>query len=224
MTPRSRLLAVSLAALVLLPRVAHAGPPLICFPIDIGGATSLPWGSGPGWNAPRADYDRGHLVTDTLALLAPSTPVLVRMETLRRATIYATSDAGLARDLLARVEERAREGKAGPAGALALFDAGYLLEAYKQARHVGRATGDTSRDGYPMVQQALGRRGADPEMEYAAALITAGWLKDASRQHLDRAVERAPEGSLLARAIESHHDFWGQHIDEMRVRLGRASR
>src|SRR5439155_23923765 len=135
MTRRTRLLAASLSVLVLAPVAATAGPPLVCFPIDIGGAKSLPWGSGHGWNVARADYDRGHLVTDTLALLGPSTPVLVRMETLRRATIYATSDASVARELLTRVEERAREDKAtGRAGALALFDTGYLIEVYKQAR------------------------------------------------------------------------------------------
>lgn len=212
MTRRTRLLAASLSVLVLAPVAATAGPPLVCFPIDIGGARSLPWGSGHGWNAARGDYDRGHLVADTLALLAPSTPVLVRMETLRRATIYATSDAGVARELLARVEERAREGQAsGRAGALALFDTGYLIEVYKQARAITRREMvDAARDGYAMVEQALARLGPDPDLEYAAALVTVDGRMAVSRRHLDKALESAPAGSLLARTIESHHGLWGR--------------
>ena len=210
MTRRMRLLAASLSVLVLAPVAATAGPPLICFPIDIGGANSLPWGSGRDWNAARADYDRARLVTDTLALLAPSTPVLVRMETLRRATIYATSDAGVARELLARVEERAREGKAtGSAGALALFDTGYLIETYKQAPTITRRQMvDPARDGYAMVEQAIARLGPDPDLEYAAALVTVDGRMAVSRRHLDKAIESAPTGSPLARTIESHHGLW----------------
>jgi len=212
MTRRTRLLAASLSVLVLAPVAATAGPPLVCFPIDIGGAKSLPWGSGHGWNVARADYDRGHLVTDTLALLGPSTPVLVRMETLRRATIYATSDASVARELLTRVEERAREDKAtGRAGALALFDTGYLIEVYKQARAITRREMvDAARDGYGMVEQALARLGPDPDLEYAAALVTVDGRMAVSRRHLDKARQSAPAGSPLARTIESHHGLWGR--------------
>ena len=69
---------------------AHAGTPLICFPYNIGAAKSLP-GSDGDWKGVNPNYDRTHLIRDTLALLAPDTPVIVRMETLRRAAIYATA-------------------------------------------------------------------------------------------------------------------------------------
>jgi len=76
---------------LLAPALAQAGPPLICWPMSIGNAPSLPWGGG--WHDTRPDYDgRGRLATDTLALLGSDTPVLVRMETLRRAAVYAASD------------------------------------------------------------------------------------------------------------------------------------
>ena len=82
------------AALVLaVATPALAGPPLLCHPFDIGAAKSLPWDGAQGWSKGSADYPLGRLVTDTEAILQPATPVLVRMETLRRAAIYASRDA-----------------------------------------------------------------------------------------------------------------------------------
>ena len=78
-------LVVALAATTSL----RAGTPLICHPYTIGAAKSLP-GSDGDWKGVNPSYDRTHLVRDTLALLTPETPVIVRMETLRRAAIYAT--------------------------------------------------------------------------------------------------------------------------------------
>ena len=57
---------------------ALAGPPLVCHPFDISGTQSLPWGDG--WDRPDPNYDRAHLPADTLAILTPQAPVLVRME------------------------------------------------------------------------------------------------------------------------------------------------
>ncbi len=59
---------------------------------DIGTASSLPWNVGPDWKGMLDTYDRSHLTTDTLALLTETTPIVVRMETLRRAALYATTD------------------------------------------------------------------------------------------------------------------------------------
>ena len=175
MTRSARLLSASLAVLVLAPAAVQAGPPLICHPVDIGGAPSLPWGSGPGWNTPQSGYDHTRLVTDTLALLTPSAPIRVRMETLRRATVYAMDDPNRGRELLARLEERARDAGSGKGGALALFDAGYLIEAYKQARIItGRDIVDPTRDGEAMVREARQRRDKDVDMAYAAELIASG--------------------------------------------------
>jgi len=170
-----RLLSASLAVLVFGPAAVQAGPPLICHPVDIGRAPSLPWGSGPGWNTPQPGYDRTRLVNDTLALLSPAAPIRVRMETLRRATVYAMGDPDRGRALLARLEDRARDAGPGSAGALALFDAGYLIEAYKQARIItGRDIVDPARDGEAMVREARRRREKDPDIEYAVGLIASG--------------------------------------------------
>jgi len=181
MTRPVRLLSASLAVLVLAPGVVQAGPPLICHPVDNGGAASLPWGSGPGWNAPQPGYDRSRLVNDTLALLTPAAPIRVRMETLRRATVYAMRDPDRARELLARLEDRAHGGGPGTDRALALFDAGYLIETYKQARIItGRDIVDPARDGEAMVREARHRREKDPDMEYAVGLIASGRPKTKS--------------------------------------------
>jgi hypothetical protein len=153
----------------------------------------------------RADYDRKRLAEDTLALLTPATPVIVHMETLRRAAIYASGNLGAAQSLFGALRDRARRGGADP---LDLFDYGYLVEAYKQAgyRAKGRMPG-AEEDGYALVVNALSRRGRDPEMEYAAALMSLP-RKDVGRAHLARAREGAAAGSSLARTLEAHKMIW----------------
>src|SRR5438128_12585451 len=87
---------------------------------------------GPnGWHDIDRQYDVSRLIDDTIALLGPSTPVIVRMETLRRATLYAGTNATIAAALLAKLEARAAARQ--PDVALAVFDFGYLVETYLQA-------------------------------------------------------------------------------------------
>src|SRR5437667_12582915 len=120
------------AVLLVLTAVAQAGPPLICHTIEIGQAKSLPWISH-SWNLSGGEnYDTKNLARDTLEILAPDTPVLVRMETLRRATLYARKDPIAAKELLARLHARATSAQSsGHPDALAWFDVGYLVESYK---------------------------------------------------------------------------------------------
>src|SRR5205085_9746344 len=80
---------VCLLCLTAMRQLAQAGPPLICHPFEIANAQSLPWSNPSEWRAVKGDYDLNRLVNDTLALLTPNTPVIVRMETMRRATVYA---------------------------------------------------------------------------------------------------------------------------------------
>ena len=188
----------------------HAGTPLICHPYLIGAAKSLP-GSDGDWKGVNPNYDRRNLVRDTLALLTPETAVIVRMETLRRAAIYATagmrgwsSKAGFSDEdrantnaLLAALQDRAT--RADPSGrALALFDVGFFKETLRQ-------TGvDKSLNGYDVLREALTLRGPDPEMEFALALATS-WPKRAERDaHLARARSGAKAGSMLASNLASH--------------------
>lgn len=194
-----------LAGLALLAGTALAGPPLICHPIDTGGAASLPW-AGQEWRAVDKTYDLNRLVSDTLSLLAPRTPVLARMETIRRATVYAVwakvdhkvglpvRDAAIAEQLLVKLMARAQESPD------ALFDAGYLMAAYHQAGYQSSATPVRESVAYEMVRKAAAATGS-PEMEFAAALITRSIPDAGYQQHVSRARAGARTNSLLARNL-----------------------
>ena len=139
-----------------------AGPPLICHPFDIGTAQSLPFGDTKngwsGWQATLPSYDRSKLVDDTLAFLTPRTPVIVRMETLRRASAYSVDDKAIATRLLSALEARTTKTPTTPAEGLASFDYGYLVETYRQLGQRGvsvKATID-GVDGYALVKAATG--------------------------------------------------------------------
>ena len=73
----------------MLAAAAFGGPPLICERIQIGTAKSLPWKDVEGWAGKDPSYDVKRLTADTLAILAPGAPMPLRMETMRRAAIYA---------------------------------------------------------------------------------------------------------------------------------------
>jgi hypothetical protein len=88
-----------LAAMVMLAASVFAGPPLVCHPINIGSAPSLPWTSTT-WNlSGEESYDVSHLVADTLALLGPNTSVLVRMEHVAQAKAGMKEDRLLAQNV-----------------------------------------------------------------------------------------------------------------------------
>ena len=219
-TVRFFLTALAFAALLCFAGVAQAGPPLICHTFEIGNAKSLPWVSH-SWNLTGSEtYDTKNLVKDTLEILNPDTPVLVRMETLRRATLYARKDPVAAKELLARLHARATSTEsAGHPDALAWFDAGYLAETYDQwlGKNMPHMT-DGMRmdpnpasgvDGYSMIKKAITLRAAashgdDPEMEFAAALITLAGPQDAHREHAQKAIAGAKADALLAQNLATH--------------------
>jgi hypothetical protein len=223
-----------------------AGPPLICHTIETGDAKSLPWGSSTDWRAVKPDYDLSRLVDDTLALLTPETPVLARMETLRRATIYAvwskrdrevslkSKNDRVADDLLARLMARVRESAGNNRSfTLALFDAGYLIASFQQAGYQWKDKSAANSEGYPMVNKALEGyamvrkasvhqipSGGSPEMEFAAALITSSPLQPTQHAHLQRAIAGAREDSLLARNLVKHFGKSGQKLADLRAQVG----
>jgi hypothetical protein len=193
-----------------------AGPPLLCHPFDIGDARSLPWDSRD-WSQGRRDYNVAHLVADTEAILTPTAPVIVRMETLRRAALYASLDGKVAAQLLQALNVRAaaaeRAGNSSPATAMALFDAGYLTETYRQISQLGRFDGLGTRsatiasvlgkaDGKPLMDKTLALRPDDGSIRFAAALVAATTDKAAYAQHAAKAREGASKDPLLARNIK----------------------
>jgi hypothetical protein len=202
--------AIPLGALVLFATVspALAGPPLLCHPFDIGSARSLPWDGTNAWWQGKADYQLQNLVADTEALLTPATPVIVRMETLRRAALYASLDGTVAANLLTSVTSRA-----SASSMTALFDAGYLTETYRQIamlrgeRQFGKRA-DTiaaalgKADGLAMLNKAVTMRPDDASLQFAAALVTATADRTAYRAHADKARKGVAQDALLAKNIK----------------------
>lgn len=227
---RSFSLVLALLIATTLFQSALAGPPLICHPIEIGKAKSLPW-AGSNWREVKRDYDLNRLVADTLALLQPETTVLARMETLRRATIYAVwakvdrevgipvKDSKLADELMAKLMERIRESvRSGKPSSLALFDAGYLAACYKQAGYQS-SNASGIPDGYSMTRKGIGVAGSNPEMEFGLALMTQFPEQPTHREHLRRAIAGAQEGSLLARNLVTHFGKPGQNLASLRAQV-----
>ncbi|MGH9937046.1 MAG: hypothetical protein ACREAM_12415 [Blastocatellia bacterium] len=229
---------IALGLMLTLIRPALAGPVLICKIYEIDAAKSLPWG-GSDWRSVKPDYDINSLVGDTTALLTPDMPVIVRMETLRRAVIYAVwarvdrevnytkRNDNAAQELFSRLVVNGKQSALQSAGkkpdALKLFDAGFFVESWKQAHVDGGGKKPVDFDGYALVKQAIALRGNDPEMEFAAALITSIRSdKTAHRAHLQKAIAGAPEGSLLARNIVNHFGRRGQSIADMRASLAKS--
>lgn len=202
--------AVVMALMLAAPRPAFAGPPLLCHPFDIGGAASLPWSGASSWHDGRADYRIDNLVRDTEALLGPATPVIARMETLRRASIYASHDPKVASALLERLTARARS--AQRPDALALLDLAYVTEALRQVALIGGIPGHKghvadiralvqNRDGWRDIKASLAARPDDPAIEFAAALIASDKDRGAYLAHAQKARAGAQRDALLARNL-----------------------
>ena len=202
---------IALGLLLTIAGAAEAGPPLICHAFDAGNAKLLPWSPGQGWNTPDTSYDVHKLTADTLKLLSPETPVLARMETLRRATIYGAQNKQVAEQLLTALVERTTA-NGGATDPLAWFDAGYLIESYRQASHIYKwdmlSSGERAKwalrsepkgpDGYSFVTKAIAMSGKNPEMEFAASLMKDG---PTGAEHRRRALASAQPGSLLAKNL-----------------------
>ena len=216
---RSRLTAMALWAAFSIP--ACAGPPLVCHRLEIGSFRSLPWGDDPAaWDQPSGNYNVVDLSKETLALLTPEMPVIVRMETIRRAVIYGQRSPEAAKELALKISARAHEAEAqGRSDPLAMFDYGYLIEATKEAGWAYHGSNMAMKlDGYPWVARALDASHDNPEMEFAAALIVMG--RNDLKPHGDHAQKALAAGSadaLLARNLSTF--FVGTRGDTMTTLL-----
>ena len=197
---------VAFAAVLFIASPALAGPPLICHPFETAGGKLLAWGTGSGWNTPDQSYDIKKLVADTNAVLTADSPILTRMENMRRATIYAMRDPQVAQALLKSVTTRAL---GTSTDGLAWFDAGYLIESYKQAVAIRQKDNAEFRawaevdetikiDGYNWVKKAMAMTTPSAEMEFAASLMTQGSVASA---HRAKALAAAPKNSPISRNL-----------------------
>jgi hypothetical protein len=195
-------------ALLSVAAPALAGPPFICHPFDIGSAKSLPWTDGD-WLGMRRDYDITRVVTDTEALLKTDMPTLARMETLRRAVLYASRDRALAEQLVAALTARVHAAdNTGHADALSLFDAGYVLEAMSEIEMLGHHMGSDlavrgrtlagitrPQEGQALILKSAALRADDAGIAFALALIS---RTEDKQPHLLKARAGAKHDRLLA--------------------------
>ena len=198
--------AAFLLALLLFAATALAGPPLICHSFDIGTAKSLPWTS-PGWNLSGSEsYNVNNLVADTVAILNADSSVLVHMETLRRATLYAQKDSVAAKRLLLTLVSRADAAANTSAAALTTFDVGYLSETMKQYEWISKTSNSVAHnfDGYARIKKAIELDPNNPQMQFAAALVTLNGPADEHNAYAKKAIAGAQSDPLLARNLGNH--------------------
>ncbi|MGB7438153.1 MAG: hypothetical protein WBR26_19440 [Candidatus Acidiferrum sp.] len=215
--------ATFLFALLSFATSALAGPPLVCHIFDIGSTKSLPWISHE-WNVTGSEsYDIDNLVRDTISILDGDPTVLVHMETLRRATLYAQKDPNTAKRLLLSLVARSNAAADTAGSAIAKFDVGYLAETLKQYSRITKTSGNPAQnfDGYALIREAIQLRGNDAQMEFAAALITLDGPASEQIEHAEKAIAGAKSDPLLARNLSAH--FRGPQTELMAELISRNS-
>jgi hypothetical protein len=199
--------AALLFTLSLFAASAFAGPPLVCHTYDIGNAESLPW-IGHNWNLTgNESYDTNNLVSDTLSILDNDPTVLVHMETLRRAALYGQKNPQALKQLLVKMIARTDElTKTATAASLASFDLGYFTATLAQLHWIYKdfAKSAQSLNAKALVDKAIQLRGNDPQMEFAAALITLDGPAGEHNAHAQKALLGTKSDTLLARNLSTH--------------------
>ena len=219
--PLSRIAVAMLLALFLFVSSALAGPPLICHSFDIGDAKSIPWVSHD-WNLTGSEnYNTKNLAADTIAILDSDSVVLVHMETLRRATLFARRDAVAAKELVTKLAARADSSANSSAAAMTSFDLGYLAECYKQWMGKDEPNPAEGLDGYALVKKAVQLRGDDPPMDFAAALITLNGPATEHQDYAQKTIAGAKTDALLSRNLFTH--FMGAQSETMAEMISRTS-
>lgn len=207
------------ASMMMLASPAMAGPPLLCFPYEIGAAKSLPWGSDAFKKS--ESYDASKVIDDAMALLKVEKSTLVRMETIRRAALYIGKDSGRAHVLVTRLLDVAKEMEAaGTPNAGAWFDCGFAAATLAQnGCHVkGLPTAEKGAVGSAQIKKALGMTPNDAAMHFGAALVFMEGERDASNKHMKRALELVEAGSDLARSMETNHALGAVPLKELKKR------
>lgn len=193
-----------------------AGPPAACFQFDIGNMKSLPWraaSSEAGTAEPFAlfpTYSEKNLMDDTIQILDGSTDILLHIETLRRAAIYAAHfdgkpskgrEGSVSARLAVFIMNRSLLQIARNGGhAAAWVDAGFALTAIQQmspgfARLEARG---------PYFSKATTLAPGDPAVHLACA---AGLLENPEgpgwKTHAENAFLLADTGSHVFRSAET---------------------
>lgn len=202
--------------------VSLAGPPLVCHTFDIGNAKSLPWISH-NWNLTDSEsYDTNNLPADTLAILDNDPTVLVHMETLRRAALYGAKDPAALKHLLLKLIAHS-DGATSNSAVVAKFDLGYFAQILTQVHWIAKDFTNPAQnlDGYALIKTSLQLRPNDPQLEFAAALVTLDGPPSDHQQYAQAAIAGAKSDTLLARNLSAH--FIGPQTETMAEMLTRNS-
>jgi hypothetical protein len=219
-THATKVAAALLVTLSLLATSAFAGPPLLCHTFDIGEAQSLPW-IDHNWNLTGSEtYNTNNLPADTVSLLDGDSTVLVHMETLRRAALYGQKNPQALKQVLLRLVGRSDAG--GKNGAIASFDLGYFVATLNQVHLVYKDFVNPIRtlDANALIKKAIQLRGNDPQMEFAAALVTMDGPADEHTVHAQKALLGAKSDALLTRNLDGH--FMSPQSETMAQMISRS--
>lgn len=182
---------------------AHPGHfPLLIDRLDIGDARSLPWGSGGDPLRGAGDYDRARLIADTEALLGFDVPVIVRMETLRRAVVYARGNPALGTALLERLGSRAADSRRERRPhALIFFDVGYAHALIDEADRMDGTRMSERNLSQSFLELALEMRPDDPALHFAAARVGDSQRGRLPQEYVKKARDTASRDPLVARNL-----------------------
>lgn len=206
------------ASIVMFASPALAGPPLLCFPYEIGTAKSLPWGKDPFQKS--SGYDAVKVEEDTLALLKAEKSALVRMETIRRAALYLDKDSGRAGNLALKLLAIAKDAEAaGKPSAAAWFDAGFAGATFTQnGCHIkGLMVTEKGPVGYEEIKKALAITPDDAAMQFGAALVAFDHHREAFKAHMQKALALVEPGSDVARSMETNHALGAKPLKELKA-------
>ncbi|MBL8877572.1 MAG: hypothetical protein JNG88_00505 [Phycisphaerales bacterium] len=223
---RYQMVAIAIFAACAFAVTAYGGPPLLCHPYEIGDAKSLPWGGGAFDRNKK--YDTAELIPDTLALLGDQTPLLERMETVRRAAIYANSEpsrkcAELTKALDSRRGETLRPD--APKNTKVMRDFDYWLAAGAIAQFSYRDGAPANRRAaYDGAIKSLGDTPRTAEIEFALAVLSWDLQIAEHHGHVAAACDQTAEDSLLAANIRSRFADGAKSLKEIRENHAKKAR
>jgi len=211
--------------------VPRAGPPLLCFPLDIGDAVSLSVGTAgsatPDTKSPK------EVVADAVALLRRSDDAVFHVETLRRFVLFSMQQGRPGRATLESLKTRVAEDllfeAAGDAAsrrreALGWLDLGVLDAAGRQA---GLVDGDADPR---FLEKAARVDPADPGVAFCVALAEfrpgrdgedARWAGHLVRLASGDAPESVRRNAVATLGIFLDVHDWERLVAEARKRIGR---
>ncbi|MBL8763779.1 MAG: hypothetical protein JNM07_05880 [Phycisphaerae bacterium] len=200
------------------------GPPLLCHPLDIGDAKSIPRDDGSARLSNEAVMDGANNVLRT------SEDLVVHIETIRRAAMHLGDARGSITEFYADTCARALDAETGPdrkVAARAWFDAAYLTAVRVEMgwdRHEKRDDRTGLPAGYAWLRRAIDMsEGAVPEMHLAAAMMLIDRRADPKGEnaklfgdHARKMLEGTKPGSLLAKNAEGWFKHFGLNPNDFR--------